>query len=342
MIAKSKWKKFKEFKKGYYSLIIFTFIYILSFLLPVFVNNIPLLVKFENNYFFPLFNSNHISVLQNKFNQNTNFRNIKKQIETSGNGFVIMPLYPFNPDENLLEEIPSNPPTNPDSKHWFGTDDRGRDVFARVLYGFNVSLTFSLIVTIISFLFGILVGAISGYIGSFTDLFVQRLIEIWSSLPLLYLIIVVSSFVNPDFWKLTFLLIILSWTGITFYIRGEVLREKSNDYVLLARSAGLNGFQILVKHILPKSLTPAITFFPFALIANTLLLVALDFLGFGMPPPVSSWGQLIQQGMFSSVIDKWWLVVFPLSAQFLLLLLIVFIGEAVKNTFDPKFFAKYK
>ncbi len=334
-----RWQKFKKIKRGYISFYIIIGLYALSFFNFLFINNKALLVKYNCDFYFPLLNYYPASFFGQNLHGETNYRMLKKQFENTDN-FVILPLYPYNPNENLLEELSGVPPLPPDKIHWMGTDDRGRDVFARIAYGFNISFSFSLIVTAISFLIGILLGAISGYYGRTLDITLQRAVEIWSSLPFLYIVIIISSILKASFLSLVIIMTVFHWTGITLYVRGEVLREKNKNYVLLAKSSGMSGMKIIFSHILPNSLAPVITFVPFAVVGNTLVLVSLDFLGFGLPPPTPSWGQLIQQGVFASMVDKWWLVVFPLAAQFITLLLVVFIGESVRGTFDTKYYIK--
>ncbi len=339
-VYKRRWYKFKSLKRGYISLIIIVLIYALSFTLPLFINSDALVVKYKGEYFFPVFKFYPSSVFGIAGNNEANYRELKKILK--GDDYVIMPLYPYSPNENLLYEINGVPPQKPDGVHIFGTDDRGRDVFARVMYALNTSMSFSFLVTFLSFVLGVFLGALSGYFGGKTDITLQRIFEIWASLPFLYIIILVSSMLEPGFFSLALTMIFFNWIGITYYVRGEVLREKSKDYILAARSCGLSDRAIIMKHLLPNSMTPVITFAPFSIISNMGLLVALDFLGFGLQPPTPSWGQLIQQAVTNSIIDKWWLVVFPLSIQFIILLLIVFVGESLREAFDPKVYARYK
>ena len=233
-----------------------------------------------------------------------------------------------------------------------GTDDRGRDVLVRLAYGFNISLTFALFVLLFADGVGIVVGAALGFISGKLDLLGQRLIEVWSSLPFLYTIIIVSSIIvpiyvpgrlqvlQPSFWLLIFILAAFEWMGITYYIRGEFYREKAKDYVGAAIVTGVSEPAIMFRHILPNSLTPVISFAPFTIVANISALVALDFLGFGLPAPTPSWGELIGQGMEN--LTKWWLVFFPLGVMFLTLLLVVFIGEAAREAFDPKEYSRLR
>lgn len=341
-LFQKRWKKFKSLKRGYYSFIIVLIFYVLSFLLPFFVGRDALIVKYDGDYYFPVFKFYLAETFkQTDVQGEANYRLLKKQFAQEDNGnWVLMPLYPFGPNENLLDELTDIPPTHPNAEHFFGTDDRGRDVLARLLYGFNIGISFSLIVTILSYTIGVSIGSMLGFFGGKIDIFGQRLIEIWSTLPFLYVMIILSSILNPNFLLLTFVLTLFGWMGMTYYVRGEFYREKARDYVSAAVSMGAGNSKIIFKHILPNALTPVITFLPFAIVANIFSLVALDYLGFGLPPPTPSWGQLMSQGMQN--IEKWWLISTPLIAMFLTLLSITFIGEAIREAFDPKVYSRLR
>lgn len=300
-----------------------------------------LLVKYNGDYYFPVFKIHQASEFNQNIHGEANYRLLKKQFkeENSGNR-VLLTLYPYGPNENLLDEMEGNPPHQPTSEHIMGTDESGRDVFSRLAYGFNISISFALLVALISYFIGTIIGALLGFFGGWIDILFQRIIEIWSTLPFLFVIIIISSLIIPNFLLLIIILAIFDWMLITYYIRGEFYREKSRDYVMASVAMGASNFKIIFKHILPNSLTPIISFLPFAIVGNISALVALDFLGFGLPPPTPSWGQLIQQGMEN--ISNWWLVAFPLGAQFVTLILIVFIGEAVREAFDPKEYSRLR
>jgi microcin C transport system permease protein len=335
--------KFKSNRKSYLVLKVLIIYYALSFFLPFLVNGTALLIKYNDVFYFPVFRQYPASIFNEESNGEANYRKLNEKIKSDNNSnFVLMPLYPYGPNENLLDELNQPPPTPPSVKNIFGTDDRGRDVFARVLYGFNVSVTFGLVVTVFSFLLGILFGGISGFYGGLTDIFFQRAVEIWSALPFLYIVIVLSSLITPGFSMLIIILALLNWVGITLYVRGEVLREKTKDYVFAAYVSGASKMQVLTKHVLPNSMNPVISFAPFAVIGNISLLVALDFLGFGLQPPTANWGQLIQQGMTYSAFNKWWLIVFPLLFQFVTLILFVIIGNGFRDTFHRKQYSRLR
>ncbi len=354
-----RWRRFKRLKRGYYSFIILFTLYLLSFLLPFLVNNRAIVVKYNDKYYFPglvnyvhdTFNLGLANIyLADEFNQTgenddplfgeANYRLLSSQFEEeSGDNYVIMPPVPFNPIENFLS-LDGNPPHSPSSIHWFGTDDSARDVFARLAYGFRISISFALMITFISYFFGIIVGAFLGFYGRWFDILGQRLVEIWGAIPFLYTVIILSAVFSPSFILLVVIMSIFSWMGITYYIRGEFYREKTKDYVSAAIVTGENNLTIMFRHILPNALTPIITFAPFAIVGSIASLVALDFLGFGLPVPTPSWGEILKQAKAS--LRDWHLAVFPLVAMFVTLQLIVFIGEAVREAFDPKVFSRLR
>lgn len=328
-------RKFRGFKRGYYSFIILGSLYLISFLNPLLINNKALVVKYNDEYFFPIMKYYSSSTFDQQGYGEAQYRKLDVQFENDGSkNWVIMPLYPYHPNESLLSEIDSEPPHAPSSQHWLGTDNRARDVFARMVYGFNISISFALIVAIAAYIIGITIGAILGFFGGKVDIFGQRFIEIFASIPFLYMVIIISSVLQPSFWLLVAIMSCFNWVGMTYYIRGEFYKEKAKDYVSAAISMGANNRRIMFKHILPNALTPIITFAPFALIANISSLVSLDFLGFGLAPPTPSWGEIVSQGI--SDIRYWWLILSPMGASFTTLLLISFIGEGVREAFDPK------
>ena len=345
-INKKRWRKFKSIKRGYYSFIIIISLYILSFLLPLFINSKALIVQYEGNYYFPAMKDALPGMNAyydgSKFDQGiygeANYRQLQQEwIDTEN--WIIMPIYPFNPyeditnDQNKMYESPS-------LIHWFGTDDTGRDVFARMCYAFNISISFAFLLTVVNYIIGISIGGAMGYYGGKFDLFFQRLIEIWSSLPLLFVVIIISSILKPSFILLIFIYTMVNWIFLTYYMRAEFYREKSKDYVSAAISMGQSNAKIIFRHILPNSLVPVITYFPFSVVGGIVILVSLDFLGFGLPPPTPSWGQILYVGLAN--ISKWWMVFAPIMAQFLTLLCIVFIGEAVREAFDPKIYSRLR
>jgi len=345
-INQKRLRKFRSIKRGYYSFIIIISLYILSFLLPLFINSKALIVKYEGKYFFPALidampgtNAYYDASLFNQdIHGEANYRYLQENWEGTSN-WIIMPIYPYNPYEDITnnENKMFEPPT---LKHWLGTDNTGRDVFARMCYAFNISMSFAFILTVVNYIIGISIGGAMGYYGGKFDLFFQRLIEIWSSLPMLFVVIIISSILKPSFALLIFIYTLVNWIFLTYYMRAEFYREKSKDYVSAAISMGQSNTKIIFKHILPNSLVPVITYFPFSVVGGIVILVSLDFLGFGLAPPTPSWGQILYVGL--SNITKWWMVFSPIMAQFFTLLCIVFIGEAVREAFDPKIYSRLR
>lgn len=341
-ILSRRWEKFKTLKRGYYSLIILMSLYLLSFFLPFLINNRALVVKYDGDYYFPIF-SGYISgeVFDQGVPGEARYRLLQDKFkkEKNNNNWVIMPLYPYSPYEDITYQ--GNKMYEPPSaKHWLGTDNTGRDVFSRLCYAFNISISFSLVLTIINYIVGILIGGAMGYYGGRFDLFFQRLIEIWSSLPMLFVIIIISSILKPSFFLLIGIYTLVNWISMTYLIRAEFYREKAKPYVAAALSMGQSNFNIMFKHILANSLVPIITYFPFSVVAGISALVGLDYLGFGLAPPTPSWGQMLDVGL--SNISKWWMVFSPVAAQFFTLLAIVFIGEGVREAFDPKVYSRLR
>ena len=355
-----RWKKFKSLKRGYYSLIAITTAYALSWLLPLIVNNTAVIVHYRGNTYFPavaeLFGMSYFHAgsefgLEGDFaDKEADYRRLDRKWEEDGSGnYVVLPPYPYGPIEDFQTSGNETflAPFAPDGlghARLLGTDDRGRDVFARMAYGFNVSLSFALALVILEYMIGIPLGMISGFRGGWFDTILQRFIEIWSTLPTLFVIIIVVSLITPSFTLLLLLLSITAWIGICWLIRAEFLREKSKDYVAAAVSIGVPTRKILLKHILPNSLVPIITYFPFAIVAGIGGLVSLDFLGFGLPAPTPSWGEMVQLGLkyITSNPVKWWLIASPLGAMFITLLMTVFVGESIREAFDPKVFSRLR
>ncbi|MFT7485370.1 MAG: microcin C transport system permease protein [Candidatus Paceibacteria bacterium] len=343
-VFQRRWRKFKSLKRGWRSFQALVVLYVLSLASPLFINSKALVVKHDGEWYFPAIG---------QFNQGRDFgqriigevdyRMLAETAETeNGDNWVMMPLHPFHPNESLLDEsdLPGRPPHMPTAAHWMGTDNRGRDVLARLVYGFRISITFALGVVLLSYLVGMTVGQVLGYFGGRVDIYGQRFVEIWSGLPFLYTVIIISSIVTPSIWILILILATFRWMGVSLYMRGEFYREKTRDYVAAAIAQGESHTSIMFRHILPNSLTPVVSFAPFALVAAISALVSLDFLGFGLPAPTPSWGEMVNQGLQN--IHKWHLIAFPLVALFGSLMMVVFIGEAIREAFDPKVFSRLR
>lgn len=339
-IFQKRLRRFKSMKRGYYSFLIIITLYIISFFFPLIINNKALVVRYEGSLYFPVINYYSGAFFNQDVPGEANYRQLKIEFKEQKGNWVIMPLYPYGPYESLMGELPGEPPHSPRASNWFGTDASGRDVFARMAYGFNISLSFALLLTFINYSIGIIIGGLLGYYGGVFDIIAQRFIEIWSALPFLYTVIIITSIVRPSFFLLVILMSMVGWVGMTYYLRGEFYREKAKDYVSAAVSMGATDREIMFKHILPNALTPVIALFPFTIVANIGALVGLDFLGFGLAPPTPSWGEMFNTGL-ENIFD-WWLIASPLAALFFTLLLVVFVGEAVREAFDPKVFSRLR
>jgi len=346
-------RRFRRLKRGYYSFLLLVGAYVMSFFLPLLMNHRAIVVQYNGKNYFPALASyvhdtfglgQETIYLASVFDQTSSsgqpvfgeadYRELQRSFaeNTSGN-FVILPPIPYGPYESFLR-LPGVPPHPPSRVHWMGTDDRARDVMVRLTYGFRISMTFALLVVSVAYTIGILVGATLGYFGRWVDIVGQRFVEIWGNIPFLYTVIILASILGPSFGLLTVILAAFSWVSITYYLRGEFYREKAKDYVAAAIATGEGHLTIMVRHILPNALTPIITFAPFAIVSSIIALVSLDFLGYGLPAPTPSWGELLKQAKAN--LRVWHLVVFPLGAMFVTLQLIVFIGESVREAFDPK------
>ncbi len=347
-IYKKRWMKFKSMKRGYYSFIIIVSLYLLSFFFPVLINSKAIVVSYNNELYFPAVLDIIPGVSSyypgERFGQNipgeADYRKLNKawQEENSDN-WLLMPLYQSDPYEDITSEN-NKMYESPSANHWLGTDNTGRDVFARLCYAFNISISFALLLTVINYIIGISIGGAMGYFGGKFDLILQRIIEVWANLPMLFVIIILSSILRPSFTLLIAIYTLINWIFLTYYMRAEFYREKAKDYVAASISMGQSNRTIIFRHILPNSLVPVITYFPFSIVAGIAALVSLDFLGFGLPPPTPSWGQMLEIGLQD--INKWWMVFSPITAQFMTLLLIVFVGEAIREAFDPKVYSRLR
>jgi microcin C transport system permease protein len=341
-LFQKRWKKFKTLKRGWYSFIGLGILFTLSFFNPLLINSRALVVHYNGETHFPVLEG-HIQAedLGQRVIGEARYRSLKDQYAEADEGnWVILPPYPYHPNESLLKEMDGTPPHAPSAQHWMGTDDRARDVFARLVYGFQISIAFGLGVVSLAYTIGMTIGAILGFFGGKVDIIGQRLVEIWAGLPFLYTVIIISAMVRPSLVLLVPLLAVFRWVGISFYMRGEFYREKSKDYVAAAVAQGENNVNLIFRHILPNSLTPIVSFAPFALVGAISSLVSLDFLGFGVQPPTASWGELVKQGLAN--ITAWHLVFFPLGALFMTLIAVVFIGEAVREAFDPRTYSRIR
>jgi microcin C transport system permease protein len=332
-------------KRAWISLVILTTVYFISLFSELIANDKPLLIRYEGKtWFFAAYNTYSDIELGGRYKTEAQYKEMKKEPRFADNpdNFMIFPIIPYSPYSSSysLMELNSNPPTRPDSRHIFGTDKSGRDVFVRLLYGYRISMSFAIILLIIMIMISTLVGGLQGYFGGWYDLSAQRLIEILSSLPFLYIVILVGHTVGQGLITLIVIMSIFNWIGLSYYVRSEFLRIKKIQYVESARAIGKNPLQILYGEILPNAVTPIVTFAPFSLIGAISALSSLDYLGFGLPAPTPSWGELIKQGMEPEHLTSYWLSVFPIVILFITLLLTAFVGEGLREAFDPKEYSK--
>jgi len=325
------WRRFKANRRGYISLWLFAILFGLSLFAEVLSNDKPLLVRYEGHYYFPLFVTYPETTFGGDFVTETDYLDpyIRDRI-TAGANWAVYPLNPYSYNTiNYFSQF-SNP-APPNAENVLGTDDRGRDVLARLIYGFRISVLFGLALTAIGMVVGIVAGAVQG---GKVDLFTQRFIEIWSSMPELYLLIIFASIFQPSISLLILLLSLFGWMGLADYVRAEFLRGRNLDYVTAARAMGVSNRAIMWRHLLPNAMTPVITFLPFRVSGAILALTSLDFLGLGVPPSTPSLGELLSQGKDN--IDAWWLSVTTFCVLVGTLMLLIFIGEALRAALDTR------
>ncbi|WP_281969417.1 MULTISPECIES: ABC transporter permease [unclassified Polynucleobacter] len=328
------WQRFKSNRLGYYSLWIFMIIFGISLCAELVANDRPLVASYDGQIYFPIIKDYPETVFGGDFETPTDFHDplIRDNLRQKGN-WAIYPLIEYSYlSLNYFSKQPN--PAAPSADNWIGTDDRGRDVLARLIYGFRISVLFGLALTLVGVIIGVLLGGLMGYLGGNFDLISQRVIDIWRSLPELYLLIILASVFSPSIWLLVILLSLFSWINLSDYVRVEFFRNRGLEYVKAARALGLTNWKIMVKHILPNSLIPVITFLPFQMSAAILSLTSLDFLGLGVPPDTPSLGELLSQG--KSNLDAWWISLSTFIVLVGTLLLLTFMGEALRNAFDPR------
>lgn len=328
------WQRFKRNRLGYWSLVVFSALVVLSLFAELISNDRPLLVRYEGKTYFPIVQQLPETTFGGDFEAPTDYLDpyIRDRITRDSNWALYAPN-PYGPKTlNYFAKEPN--PSRPTAENWLGTDDRGRDLLAQLIYGFRVSVLFALALTAIGTVLGIVTGAIQGYFGGRTDLAFQRFIEIWGSMPELYLLIIFSAILSPSIGLLLVLLSLFGWMGLSDYVRAEFLRNRQMDYVRAARAMGLSSGQIIWRHVLPNSLTPVVTFLPFRMSAAILALTSLDFLGLGVPPGTPSLGELLSQG--KNNIDAWWISLSTFAVLVITLLLLTFMGDALRDALDPR------
>jgi microcin C transport system permease protein len=328
------WLRFRHNRLGFYSLVLFVFFFGLSLLAEVLCNDKPLLARYNGSFYMPIVHNQPETTFGGDFDTPTDYLDpfIQAQFDKPGN-WALYPIIPYHHTTlNYFAKVPN--PAPPSADNWFGTDDRGRDVLARLLYGFRISVLFALALTLFGTVIGILTGALQGFFGGKTDLAMQRFIEVWSAMPELYLLIIFSAVFDPSITLLLILLGLFGWMGLSDYVRAEFLRNRQLDYVRAARALGLSDAQIMWRHVLPNSLTPVVTFLPFRMSAAILSLTSLDFLGLGVPPGTPSLGELLAQG--KNNIDAWWISLSTFAVLVVTLMLLTFMGDALRDALDPR------
>jgi microcin C transport system permease protein len=333
-LARHRWIRFKRNRRGYFSLLLFAVLFGLSLFAEVLSNDRPIYVRYEGSSYFPLFRMYPETTFGGIFATETDYRDpfILEQFNRNGN-FVVFPLNPHSFNSiNLNLDRPV--PAPPSRENLLGTDDRGRDVLARLIYGFRLSVVFGAALTAVGTLLGIVAGSLQGYFGGKIDLFFQRFIELWGSMPELYLLIIFASIFKPSMVLLLILLSLFGWMGLSDYVRAEFLKGRNMEYVKAAKALGVGNFTIMHRHLLPNSMTPVITFLPFRRAGAILALTSLDFLGLGVPPSTPSLGELLAQGKAN--IEAWWLSLSTFVVLVGTLVLLIFIGEALRQAFDPR------
>ncbi|HIA60373.1 MAG TPA: ABC transporter permease [Pelagibacterales bacterium] len=332
-LNKRRLENFKSNKRGLYSFWIFTLLFLISLFADFIANEKPLLIRYNNQIYFPIINEYSETTFGGDFETATDYRDPYVKDLINNNGWMFWPIIPYTYD-TIIRDLAVPAPAPPSKKNWLGTDDQARDVLARLIYGFRISILFGFTLTFFSMIIGVSAGAIQGYFGGKTDLFFQRFMEMWSAIPTLYVLIILASIVQPNFWWLLAILLLFSWMGYVGVVRAEFLRARNFDYVRAARALGVSNFKIMLRHLLPNATVATVTFLPFSLSAAVTTLSGLDFLGFGLPPGSASLGEMVNQGRNN--LQAPWLGLTSFFTLGLMLGLLVFVGEAIRDALDPR------
>ena len=333
-INQRRWRNFKANRRGYWSLWIFGILFVLSLFAEFIANDKPLVVTYKGGIYFPVLVSYPETAFGGDFETEADYRDpfVRDLIRDEG-GTIIWPLVEYS-YRTINLNLPVPAPAPPSAENWLGTDDQGRDVTARLIYGFRISVLFGLVLTVLSSVIGVAAGAMQGYFGGWTDLLFQRFIEIWTSIPTLYLLIIIAAVIEPNFWILLGIMLLFSWVSLVGVVRAEFLRARNFEYVNAARAMGLSNTKIMFRHLLPNAMVATLTFMPFILNSSITTLTSLDFLGFGLPPGSPSLGELLAQG--KSNLQAPWLGLTGFFSIAVMLSLLIFVGEAVRDAFDPR------
>ena len=332
-LGRRRLRNFRANRRGFWSLWIFLVLFAATLPAEFVANDQPLLVRFDGSFYVPVLFGYAETEFGGDFATETDYRDpFVKELITE-RGWILWPLIEYDYSTINLD-LPVPAPAPPSAENWFGTDDQGRDVVARLIYGFRISVLFGLVLTFFSSIMGVAAGAVQGYFGGWTDLLFQRFIEIWSGLPTLFLLIILASIVEPNFWWLMGLMLLFSWMALEGVVRAEFLRARNFDYVRAARALGVGNVTIMFKHLLPNAMVATLTFLPFILSGSITVLTSLDFLGFGLPPGSASLGEMLAQGKAN--LQAPWLGIASFLVIAIMLSLLIFIGEAVRDAFDPR------
>jgi microcin C transport system permease protein len=332
-IQQVKFFKFLENRRAKISFFALSFIFLVSLFSDFIANDKPLLVKYQNEFYFPIFFDYYETQFGGDFKTFTDYKDEYIIHKIEKDGFILMPPIEYSFDSiNYYLESPA--PTAPNSDNILGTDDQGRDIFARLLYGLRISFLFGIFLTLFSSVIGIIIGSLSGYFGGNFDIFTQRFIEIWSSLPFLFILIILSDFITPDFWWLLLIMLLFFWTNLVGLVRAEFLRVRNFEFVMSAKALGGTDFYIIFKHILPNAIVSTLTYLPFIFVASIVSLTSLDFLGFGLSVESASLGEILSQA--KNNLNAPWIGISIFLVLSIILTLAVFIGEGVRDAFDPR------
>ena len=332
-LTRRRLQRFRSNRRGWWSLWIFVILFITTLLAEVIANDKPFVVYFKGEIYFPIVKAYPETTFGGDFLTEADYRNPYLSELIERDGWALWPIVRYH-HRTVAWDLPVPAPAPPDRNHWLGTDDQARDVLARVIYGFRISVLFGFALTFISAIIGVSAGAVQGYFGGWLDLIFQRFIEIWSGLPTLYLLIILASVVEPNFWWLLGLLLLFSWMGFVGVVRAEFLRARNFEYVRAAQALGVSNLAIMFRHLLPNAMVAPITFIPFTLAGSVTVLTSLDFLGIGLPPGSASLGELLAQGKAN--LQAPWLGLTGFFTIALMLTLLILISEAVRDAFDPR------
>ena len=326
-------QNFRANRRGWWSLWIFALLFTVTLFAEFVANDKPILVYYDGGFYAPIFATYPETTFGGEFPTEADYRDPFVAELIDAHGWMLWPLVRYD-HQTVSWDLPEPAPSPPDSVHWLGTDDQARDVVARLIYGFRISVLFGFTLTIISALVGVAAGAAQGYFGGWLDLLAQRFIEVWSGLPILYILIILASIVEPNFWWLLGVLLLFSWMGFVGVVRAEFLRARNFEYVRAARALGVSDRVIMFKHVLPNAMVATLTFMPFTLAGSVTVLTSLDFLGIGLPPGSASLGELLAQGKAN--LQAPWLGLTGFFVIGAMLSLLIFVGEAVRDAFDPR------